>query len=166
MGRGYEGKFRLALRQAHRESRDGVLALLDTDKDKKRSRLAQLHKARTAHEAKSAPRPTATGEADPHAEAWLLDDADAVRKGLELDLATETPTIAKAESPKRELERLYSESPKSEQDKADAWRAIAHQLDPSNCQHARATGLTKFLDDIQREFVASTASPNLRTFHR
>jgi len=73
-GRGYDLKLLFAILQARQDGLDGVVAAVDRDTSRGRDRLRELQAARTKDREKYAPLPTALGVADPHAEAWLLDD--------------------------------------------------------------------------------------------
>ena len=55
----------------------------------------ELREARERDRMERPPFPTAFGEADPHGEAWLLDDPTAIRDALELDPEVEIPTLSK-----------------------------------------------------------------------
>ena len=83
--RGYDRKLRFAIRQARDEGLQGVVATIDRDKSSGHDRLRELKAGRTRDRETAPPLPAALGAANPHAEAWLLDDPVAVRTVLGLD---------------------------------------------------------------------------------
>jgi hypothetical protein len=152
-GRGFDRKLLFALRGAREQGLDGVVATVDQDRSRGKERLRSLEAARTKDREAAAPMPTALGCADPHAEAWLLDDAVAVREALRLERDTPIPTVRKVQSPKNEIAALHARSPRN----SDPIRAIlveiARKLDPDRCQHARETGFAHFTKEVKTEIA-------------
>ncbi len=157
-GKGYDRKLLFAIRTARQKGLAGVVATVDKDRSPGRDRLRDLKAAR-AKDRETAPRlPTALGCADPHAEAWLLDDPVAVRKVLGLDKAAAIPNVRKVESPKNELTGLHTTSPRSGDPIKTILTEIAKTLDPKRCQHADETGFAHFRDEVHDE-IGPLATP-------
>ena len=152
--RGYASKLMYAVRAARSRRLDGVVATVDTDATKPRSRLAKLKKGRDLDREKAPPLPTALGEANPHGEAWLLDDPVAVRKALELPADVPIPTVPKSDGPKKALNKLMDQSPR-ETATGDRIQellgAIAVNVTPNRCAHAQETGFDAFSKDVRDE---------------
>jgi hypothetical protein len=91
------------------------------------------------------------GEAIPHLEAWLIDDAAAVRDALQLSSDATIPNVAKAKDPKLALNGLIDASPSS-RDLLSVLREIAYRVQGGRCAHAKETGFAAFIDDVQSEF--------------
>jgi hypothetical protein len=156
-GAGYRRRLAFAMRQAADASEDGVVAVVDRDTTKRRERITELELGRDDGRQAGLVMPTACGQADPHGEAWLLDDIDAVKRGLQLPAAAKVPSPAKMD-PKSALERLHRGSPRCNESSLDVWRAIAACIDPPRCRNAGATGFEAFVADVQREFAPLVAS--------
>jgi|WetSurMetagenome_2_1015567.scaffolds.fasta_scaffold286305_1 hypothetical protein len=150
-GRGYDRKLLFALHQAREEGLDGVVATIDQDKSPGRDRLRSMESARVRHRETAAPLPTALGCADPHAEAWLLDDPVAVRMALRLDTHAPIPTVRKTKNPKGEIDALHAGSARSSESIRTVLVDIARSLDPARCQHARETGFEHFTKEVKDE---------------
>jgi hypothetical protein len=150
-GSGYDRKLLFAIRTARHDGLDGVVATVDRDKSRRWDRLRDLETARRMDRETAAPLPTALGCAVPHAEAWLLDDALAVRRSLMLAAEAVIPNVSKVASPKSELSGLHSASPRAEEPIRSILVDIAQRLDPSHCQHADQTGFARFADGVRRE---------------
>jgi len=148
-GSGYQRKLRLAIQIARDNELDGVVAVVDRDRANRGERLAKLTKGRELDRANLAvnPLPVAIGEANPHAEAWLLDDLNSVRQVLSLD---STVSVPKCKDPKETLHQLISQHAENETE-IDILSRIAEALDPQRCRHAKETGLEGFLEDVRAE---------------
>src|SRR5262245_17579810 len=83
-GGGFRKKIRFAMIQAKVEGRKGLVVTVDTDKAKAKDKLKDLRKARDEARKVDPFFPIVLGEANPHAEAWLLDDKVAVGKVLNM----------------------------------------------------------------------------------
>jgi hypothetical protein len=92
-GSGYSRKLLFAIRKARDERLEGVVATVDRDRSRGKDRLRELEAARTRDRETYAPLPTALGAAEPHAEAWLLDDPVAVQTVLGLAIDIRIPTV-------------------------------------------------------------------------
>ena len=152
--RGYAPKLMYAIRVARDLGLDGVVATVDKDAMKRRSRLAELKKGRDLDREKAPSFPTALGEANPHSEAWLLDDYVAVRKALELSTDVRIPTVGKTDDPKKALDELMNQSPREmapEHRRLQLLGAIAAIVTPNRCAHAMETGFDEFTEDVRDE---------------
>jgi len=150
-GRGYDLKLLFAILQARQDGLDGVVAAVDRDTSRGRDRLRELQAARTKDREKYAPLPTALGVADPHAEAWLLDDPVAVQTVLRLPADVLIPTVRQVESPKSEIGRLHRASPRLNEPTHTILVEIAQALSLNRCQHSRETGFSHFVEDVRHE---------------
>jgi hypothetical protein len=99
----------------------------------------------------------ALGEADPHGEAWLLDDPVAIRRGLGLTANSEIPNIRDVESPKDKIEELRKNSEKSEEPILEVLQAITNHVDPSRFRHAKETGFEAFEKDVKHQLKTVAA---------
>lgn len=111
-GKGHDRKLLFAIRDARDNGLEGVVATIDQDKSPGRERLKSMRAARTKDRETPPPLPTALGCADPHAEAWLLDDAVAVRTVLQLEPVSVIPNVRKVacESQERNHWAAHDES--------------------------------------------------------
>ena len=100
-GRGYDRKLLFALRAARAGGLSGVVATIDQDRSAGRERLRSLEAARVRDRQTDPPLPAALGCADPHAEAWLLDDPVAVRSVLRLPGDARVPKSGTSTAPRR-----------------------------------------------------------------
>ena len=150
-GRGYDRKLLFASAQARAGGLDGVVATVDRDTSRRRDRLRELEAARTRDRQTHPPLPTAIGSANPHAEAWLLDDPVAVRAALRLEGDRPIPTVRQVDSPKAELDRLHRGSTRCNEPARNILVDIARTLAVERCQHASETGFAYFVDDVQSE---------------
>lgn len=148
--RGLHQKLLYAIRQARDQGATGLVATVDRDKTPK-PRLKTLKAARDHERAHHPTFPAALGEANPHAEAWLLDDPVAVREALNLARDTEIPPVTRTKSPKNALDDLIANSPPSPGDHLDVLADIAEQLDATRCAHTRKTGFHAFAEEVRTE---------------
>lgn len=164
-GKGYQRKLRFAVLAARGEHAEGMVVTLDSDKAKKGSRLAQLQRARNELVEKGKDLPMALGEATPHGEAWLLDDAVAVQRGLGLSSETPVPNPASVSSAKHALEELMDESPRRAEGFLMVWAAIAREVRLNRCRDAQATGYESFVGEVRRHIAPlfGTASDSAGT---
>lgn len=154
-GSGYLRKLKFAMREAIDEGAEGLVATVDRDRSPSKSRLSELEDAR--RQERSDPKspvaalPVALGEADPHAEAWLLDDAHAVRTALRLAAKTEIPTVRQAH-PKNTVDDLCA---KSRPDEAimELLAEIAGAVNVQRCAHTKETGFHRFAQEVDREIA-------------
>ncbi len=149
-GRGYSKKLSFAVGQARSRGLEGLVAVVDRDKDRAGHRSKELRTTRELDRQNGMIFPTALGVADPHVDVWLLDDPVAVREGLGLDPKSEVINVRKAKEPKAELDRLINES---QLKLLEALSAIAAKLQPSRCVHAKETGFDSFAADCRSEFA-------------
>jgi hypothetical protein len=149
---GYSRKLQFATRVARDTRCFGLLAAIDADVEPSGSRLKKLEEGRERDRATLAPFPTVIAEAQPHGEAWLLDDPVAVQRALSLPPKTSIPTVRKVGSPKAELDRLINSSYRSNEKRLDVLADIAKQVDYSRCAHCDETGFRKLQRELQEEF--------------
>jgi hypothetical protein len=149
-GKGYRRKLRFAVRQAQANDWQGLVATVDADRDGQ-NRLRQLRDERVALREAEPLYPVAIGCADPHLEAWLLDDAVAVREGLGLDPSAKVPNVRDCASPKATLEQLHRDSPRNGDSRQEVWRDIAREFDQTRCPHVAETGFGAFAQDLTNE---------------
>jgi len=146
-GRGYGKKLRFAVRQAQADALQGLVATVDADREG-RSRIGKLRDERRSLREKEGEYPVALGCANPHLEAWLLDDAVAVRTGLSLDAETLVPNLRDCPSPKGTLKELHRASSRRGERPLDVWPDIARALARNRCPHGVQTGLDAFAEDL------------------
>jgi hypothetical protein len=149
-GDGYERKVRYATTEARKAKAMALVAVVDRDKAKAGHRMKALRSAREADRKQNPPLPTAFGEANPHGEAWLLDDPRAVREALGLGHDVEIVSPKKTKNPKGSLESLI-ETTRSRAQIMTALAEIAAVVDPSRCQNAEHTGFREFMDEVRDE---------------
>jgi len=157
-GSGFGRKLRLAIEQARDAGYDGIIATVDKDKDRRGDRLKNMQQMRATDRSNPANNllPTALGEANPHLEAWLLDDGQAVKSVLQIPDTDSIPTLPHRD-PKNALGQLIDESPRQEGPK-ELLGEIASAMEPSRCQHSSTTGFTQFVEDVGREFPNQSAA--------
>jgi hypothetical protein len=150
-GGGYKRRLQFVLLQARDQEFDGVVATVDSDRDKPKRRLGTLQSAREQdrQSIRVSPIPAALGEAVPHLEAWLLDDPKAIRTVLKIAGNKEIANVFQS-SPKSTLNDLIGESNRTEE-LLTILTEIATAIDVSRCSHACDTGLEAFVQDIQSE---------------
>ena len=149
-GTGYRRKLAFAMRKAVDGRSDAVIAVVDRDRAGRQERIRQLRNARDHARSQGVNLPAACGQADPHAEAWLLDDAEAVKRALQLSATASVPS-AVAGDPKQLLEALHSQSPRATDGRIDVWCDIASQVTESRCRSPEKTGFSDFMQDVRRE---------------
>jgi len=154
---GYGPKLLLAIRAARDNGADGLVACVDRDTAPRGERLAALRAARTVDRQTNPPYPTALGEANPHAEAWLLDDPPAVRDALALDADVRIPTIRQTNSPKQTLNELIKTSRRRSESPSVLLADIARLIEARRCMHAKETGFRAFVDDLRAEIPSRAA---------
>ena len=148
--KGYRRKLRYARGIAAGEGLVGVVAIVDADRAPPGSRLRKLRKARKDERAAGYDLPIAVGEAKPHTEAWLLDDAQAVRSALTLGEAVAVPPVRNLGDAKGALEALLEASSRGDEPKI-VWADIAAELVLDRCPHAKRTGFAAFAEDVKDE---------------
>jgi hypothetical protein len=149
-GRGYRKKVQFAVRQAIDAEADRLVAVVDRDKEAAGVRLGEMRQARDADRMKRPSYPTACGEANPHGEAWLLDDPVAVRDALGLANEVKVTPVHKTKDPKAVLNDLIRSSRKTDPI-THILGDIAKCVDPSRCAHRDETGLEDFMAEVQSE---------------
>jgi hypothetical protein len=145
--KGYQRQLQFAIRQAQDAKTAGLVAVVDRDSSSRREKLKDLIGARE----QTAGYPVALGQADPHGEAWLLDDPVAIRRGLGFTGDTEIPNIRDVESPKDTIEQLRKNSERSGELILDVLQAIVQHVDPSRFRHAKETGFEAFEKDVKHQ---------------
>ena len=152
-GRGYNKKLSFAVGQVRSRGLDGLVAVVDRDKDRVGHRAKELRSTRETNRQHGVLLPTALGVADPYVDAWLLDDPVAVREGLGLNPNVDVINLRKAKNPKAELDCLIHDS---DLKLLEALRAIADKLQPGRCVHAKETGFAAFADDCRQELATAS----------
>ncbi len=147
-GRGYDRKLLFAFAAARADGLAGVVATVDSDKTG-RDRLAEMHAARARDRTKNPALPAALGCAEPHAEAWLLDDPTAIRAELNLPAAHSLPSVRQSNNPKAVLDEAMSATGTSRY--LDRIALVAGALVPSRCGHKKDTGFGAFEQDVAAE---------------
>lgn len=148
-GKGYDRKLAFAVKQAKDAGTQGVVAAVD--KDKSQGRLGVLRDQRDS-EQRSGTFPIAVAEADPHGEAWLLDDPVAVRDALGLPPDVEIPTVRQVKSPKEALEALHARGTKRDEPFLTTWAEVARNVSLERCVHARETGFDGLVSEVTQQF--------------
>jgi hypothetical protein len=151
-------KLRYMIRVARDQRLCGLLAVVDRDRAPKGARLKKLRDGLEADRQKYSPFPTALGEADPHGEAWLIDDEKAVRQALKLSPHHPVPTGA--QDPKSELGKLIDASELEFESILVPLAEIAKALDPTRCNHARKNGFEAFACDVKAELGPLVEQPS------
>ena len=151
-GSGYPRKLMFAVRQAKDAGVNGLVAVVDRDKMPDRTRLASMREARDKDRQTTPPFPTVLGEADPHGEAWLLDDEVAVRQGLRLSRNYQIPSVRTVASPKEALSRLIRQSERQDVEVMEVLKDVARGVVPTRCNHANETGFQGLIEETKAEF--------------
>lgn len=148
-GKRYDRKLKFAASQARSRGLNGLVAVADQDKTSRNERRNALMEARQNLADEGYPLPVAVGVANPHVDAWLLDDAAAVRTGLNLPVESAIPSAGKMKYPKDNLDELIQQSDFEEVSKA--LESISAQVQEARCQNADKTGFRDFATDCRRE---------------
>lgn len=156
-GRGYQKKVRFATLQAIDARAAALVAVVDRDKAEAGHRMDALRAARDADRTKKPAFPTAFGEANPHGEAWLLDDPVAVREALGLNSEDEIVSVKRTKDPKGILDALIEKS-RHRGHSREALAEIATRVNPSRCQHPDHTGFREFTDELHLELGPLTTA--------
>ncbi len=148
---GFKKKLQYALARVRDRRKDALIAVVDSDREKTRKRLAKLEAGRDADRQKLPRIPCALGEARPHGDAWLLDDPVAVCDALGIHRDTKIPASREAKDRRKVLNDVIATSPKANDNVLDVLAAIAARLDPSRCLHGKETGFKAFLEEVESE---------------
>jgi len=159
-GTGLRRKLRSAVREDRLSKLDGLVATVDADKDRRRAKLKALNEERGSIRKQEPRLPIALGEADPHLEAWLLDDPQGVREALNLPVSAEIPTVRALVSPKKALDGLPAGSPRRDERALAVLADVAARVDPRRCAHDNETGFHSFAEDVRHEFGAIGRPPS------
>jgi len=138
-------------RRARADKFAALAIVVDTDKSPPREKLRHLRTGRDEDRQNNPPFPTALGEANPHFDVWLLDDAVAIRKALQLPGDFPVPNAVKTEYPKHTLSGLIEQSRIDFARISDALGDIAQHVSPARCVHSSDTGFATFEEDVQDE---------------
>ncbi|MGL4554655.1 MAG: hypothetical protein ACRC33_26110 [Gemmataceae bacterium] len=147
-GKGFEKKLLYAVRRAISAKVRLLVATVDTDKDARNDKLGRLRAAAEKDGQCGSLVHVAFGEATPHSEAWLLDDAVAVRTGLGLAGDHPVPVVTKTKYPKDAIEELRDASPHAEAPILDVLSRIAQLVEHGRCVHSRDTGFDQFTREL------------------
>jgi hypothetical protein len=148
---GFARKLKFAAIAAIEDKELAIVAVVDRDKAEKHERLLQLKSARDQVHAKDPDFPIAIGEANPHGEAWLLDDPIALRQVLRLKDDITIPSVITTCNPKSELQNLIDQSPENWSSTLEAMTAIAEEFQHYRCDCRGETGLAEFVEDVLAE---------------
>lgn len=151
LGSGFGRKLLFKIIEAYNSGADGIIAVVDVDNSPKREKLGALKTGRDKHREKNPPFPTALAEANPHVEAWLLDDKTAVLKTLGLADTNQIPMVGKIDHPKNFLHDLVGKSDRRDDKEIDIIQEIAVAIDLRRCHHTSDTGLRSLVDDMDAE---------------
>ncbi len=99
------------------------------------------------------------GEADPHADVWLLDDPVAVREALELQHDVIIPNVSKSYCPKEDLNALIGGSKYRDAERMATLSAIARYVNKDRSVHREETGFARFVEEVKREFIRFWKGP-------
>lgn len=149
----YARKLKYLTRRACADNFAGLAIVVDTDKSPPRDKLRELHVGRDEERLRNPHFPTALGEANPHFDVWLLDDAVAVRVALGLRADFPVPNSIKTDYPKDAISELIAQSEIDFEQIADALGEIAHHLSSERCVHRKQTGFATFEEDVSREIA-------------
>ncbi len=147
----YARKLKYLTRRARADGFAGLAIVVDADKAPPRQKLRALRHGRDEERQNNPPFPTALGEATPHFDVWLLDDAVAIREALRLAPGFPVPSAAKADYPKDTLSELIERSDVASLSVSDALGEIARHLVPERCVHGHETGFDTFAEDVGHE---------------
>ena len=149
--RGYDKKVSFAIRQAEDAGEVGLVATVDRDRSRRGSRLAALREGRASARLRGHSLPGALGEANPHAEAWLIADREAVRqaRGLYAD-----EPIGGGLFPKGDLQALHGASGRADDSAALVWADVACRARPAIIESARGNGFGEFAADVRAELAS------------
>jgi hypothetical protein len=148
---GYGAKLKYAVRRVKAtDDLQSLVAVVDQDKDRKKTRIIELKEAREVERHQGIP--TSVGQAIPHGEAWLIDDHEAVKKGLGLPADAQIPSVKKPGNPKSALNDVHQQHKGDLQSRKDAYACIAKNVRLSRCRFPEKTGFKEFVEDLMKEF--------------
>jgi len=147
----YARKVKYLTRRARADGFVALAIVVDMDKASPRDKLRALRHGREEDRQNNPPLPTALGEANPHFDVWLLDDAVAVREALQLPGDSLVPNAIKTAYPKDTLSDLIERSQIASQPVSEALGEIARRLVPKRCVHGKETGFFAFAEDVRHE---------------
>lgn len=147
----YARKLKYLTRRARADDFVALAIVVDTDKSQRKDKLRELREGREDDRQQNPPFPTAVGEANPHFDVWLLDDAVAVRDALGLAGDCQIPNAIKIDNPKAALTELINQSEIEFEHVSDALAEIAQRLTVNRCVHHKETGFGDFEQDVRDE---------------
>lgn len=150
-GQGYDKKIRFAVLAAEDEGAVGVVAVIDRDNGDG-TLLRRLKKSRDKEKRQNATYPIAVGEANPHLEAWLLDDSIAVRDALSLSTDVTVQGVLEADSPKNAIDSLIKSSASANEDRSAVLGSIAKHVEIKRFKQPKKTGFQAFQREVETEF--------------
>jgi hypothetical protein len=149
--KGYEAKLISLVQSALiRNPKPLVVATVDTDSDKLGEKRRRLEATLASEEiVRQQQVIVIVGEANPHAEAWLLADPQAIREALDLDQDCSIPTIRASKYPKDDLDALCDQS-RYHKEPLDYWLTrVARCVRGNRCTAKNQTGFDAFETHVQ-----------------
>ena len=146
---GYGNVMKMALLEAFDASLQGVVFWADEDAGRE-PRLKELRDARNQSKVIGETK-AAIGVATPHAEAWILDDAHAVRAVLGLPSDHAIPRVSESNYPKTTLDDLCHQH-RPQDPVMNLLPEFGAQLAPGRMREPHKTGFSAFEKDFKDQF--------------
>lgn len=149
--KGYEVKLASLIQSALiRDPIPVVVATVDTDSDPLGEKRKKLEGVLAAEEVVRDQKVIViVGEANPHAEAWLLADPQAIREALELHEDCPIPAIRASNYPKNDLNALRDQSRYHKEPLKDWLARVAGCVRSHRCTAKKDTGFDAFESHVQ-----------------
>lgn len=145
---GYTQKLNFIIKRAIDASANGIVATVDCDAAERGSRLAELKEGRDRALTKNRHIAVAVGEANPHGEAWLIGDPNAVRSACKLK--SNITIAADSKNPKADLDQLIRQSEVfTENGTLDAFEPIAKLVNPKTVEELPSNGFKAFAAEVR-----------------
>jgi hypothetical protein len=139
-------KLKFAVRRAQSDNLEGVVAVVDRDRDE--DRLRDLTDARADDRAGGVNLPTAVGCAVPHSEKWYVSDRTAMKVCFPGGTDADFEAIQRSRKPKDDLDGLFAAH---DVPKIEGLRILSSNLQVSRCAHRDDSGLSAFEADLIAE---------------
>ena len=150
--RGFKKKAMFAIKLARLDGKKGLVATLDADNQP--NRIKDLDAARKEDRENLSTHPilVVIGQANPEIEAWLLDDAEAVKKGLGISSEAKIPSPYRVSDVKVALDALFEES--SIEGRANCLASVARQVQCERSRSPDKSGLRSFIEGAKTETIS------------